>query len=218
MCRRLATQAANGTESASDLQALGTQVNQELESLVQDANSQFEGSYLFSGTKTDTAPIAVTRDAQGNIQNITYQGSDTDVTYPISQGRTSPVSATAQAAYMNVLTAVKQLRDDLNNTQGLSSQDQQTAISNDLNAVKTAQSSFLTQTAEVGAYQSQLTSLSSQMQTSLTNAQTILSNLQDADMAQISVDLQSAQTAYQAIVSSSAQQMQQPDLFSYLTG
>jgi len=193
-------------------------VNQDLESLVRDANSQFGDSYLFSGTQTDTAPIAVTRDAQGNIQDITYQGSNTDVTFPVGQGRSSAVSATAQAAYMNVLTAVKQLRDDLNNAQGLSSQDQQAALSNDLNAVKTAQSSFLTQTAEVGAYQSQLTSLSNQMQTSLTNAQSILSNLQDADMAQISVDLQTAQTTYQAIVSSSAKQMQQADLFSYLTG
>ena len=164
-------------------------MNQDLESLVQDANSQFEGSYLFSGTKTDTAPIAVTRDAQGNIQNITYQGSDTDVTYPVGQGRTAPVSVTAQAAYMNVLTAVKQLRDDLNNTQGLSSQDQQTALSNDLGAINTAQNSFTAQAAEVGSYQSQLTSLSTQMQTSLTNAQAILSNYQDADIAQISVQL-----------------------------
>ena len=213
-----ATQAANGTESASNLQALGAQLNQNLESLVRDANSQFEGSYLFSGTKTDTAPIAVTRDSQGNIQDVTYQGSDTGVTYPVGQGRSSAVSVTAQAAYMNVLTAVKQLRDDLNNTQGLSSQDQQTALSSDLSAVKTAQSSFLAQAAEVGSYQSQLTSLSSQMQTSLTNAQSILSNYQDADMAQISVDLQSAQTAYQAIVSSGASQMQQANLFSYLTG
>ena len=213
-----ATQAANGMESASDLQALGTQVNQELESLVRDANSQFEGKYLFSGTKTDTAPIAVTRDVQGNIQDITYQGSDTDVTYPVGQGRSSAASVTAQTAYMNVLTAVEQLRDDLKNTQGLSSQDQQTALSNDFNAIKTAQSSFMTQAAEVGSYQSQLTSLSSQMQTSLTDAQSILSNYQDADMAQISVDLQSAQTEYQAIVSSGAKQMQQADLFSYLTG
>jgi flagellar hook-associated protein 3 FlgL len=212
-----ATAAANGTESASQLQALGTQVNQDLESLVQDANSQFEGNYLFSGTKTNTAPIAVTRDAQGNIQDITYEGSDTDVMYPVGQGRSSPASVTAQAAYMNVLTAVKQLRDDLNNTQGLSSQDQQKAISNDLNAVTTAQSSFTAQAAEVGSYQSLLTSLSSQMQTSLTNAQATLANYQDANTAQLSVELQSAQTAYQAIVSSEAKQMQQSDLFSYLS-
>jgi flagellar hook-associated protein 3 FlgL len=212
-----ATQAANGTESASDLQGLGAEVNQDLESLVQDANSQFDGQYLFSGTKTETAPVAVTRDAQGDIQTVSYQGSDTDVTYPVNQGRSSAVSVTAQAAYMNVLSAVKQLRDDLNNTQGLSTTDQQAALSSDLSAVQTAQSSFLAQAAEVGSYQSQLTSLSSQMQTSLTNAQSILSNYQDADTAQISVQLQAAQAQYQAIVSSGASQMQQADLFSYLT-
>ena len=81
-----ATEAANGTNSAAQLQALGTQVNQDLDSLVQDANTQFEGDYLFSGTATNTAPIAVTRDAQGNIQEITYQGSDTEVTYPVEPG------------------------------------------------------------------------------------------------------------------------------------
>jgi flagellar hook-associated protein 3 FlgL len=214
----LATQACNGTESASNLQALGTQVNQYLESLVQDANSQLDGSYLFSGTATDTAPIAVTRDAQSNIQGITYQGSDTGLTYPVSQDRSSAVSVTAQAAYMNVLAAVKQLRDDLDNTQGLSSANQQAALSNDLSAINAAQSSFTAQAAEVGTYQSQLTALSSQMQNSLTNAQSILSNYQDANMAQISVQLQSAQMQYQAIVVAGAQQMQQPDLFNYLTG
>jgi flagellar hook-associated protein 3 FlgL len=212
-----ATEAANGTESAAQLQALGVQVNQDLDSLVQDANSQFEGNYLFSGTATNTAPIAVTRDAQGNIQDITYEGSDNAVMYPVGQGRTSAATVTAQAAYMNVLTAVKQLRDDLNNTQGLSSQEQQAAISNDLNAFTTAQSSFTAQAAEVGSYQSLLTSLNTQMQNSLTNAQTTLANYQDANTAQLSVELQSAQTAYQAIVSSEANQMQQPDLFSYLT-
>jgi flagellar hook-associated protein 3 FlgL len=216
--QKLATQAANGTESASELQTLGTQVNQTLESLLRDANSQFGDRYLFSGTKTDTAPIAVTRDAQGYIQDIAYQGSDTAVTYPVGQGRSVAVSVTAQAAYMNVLTAVKQLRDDLNNTQGFSSADQQAALRNDFAAINAAQNSFTGQAAEVGAYQSQLTSLSTQMQACLSNAQSILSNYQDADVAQISIDLQTAQTTYQAIVSSGAKQMQQADLFSYLTG
>jgi len=212
-----ATEAANGTESAAQLQALGVQVNQDLDSLVQDANSQFEGTYLFSGTATNTAPIAVTRDAQGNIQDITYEGSDNAVMYPVGQGRTSAATVTAQAAYMNVLTTVKQLRDDLNNTQGLSSQDQQAAISNDLNAFSTAQNAFTAQAADVGSYQSLLTSLNTQMQNSLTNAQTTLAGYQDANTAQLSVELQSAQSTYQAIVSSEANQMQQPDLFNYLT-
>ena len=84
--QQLAVQGANGTESASDLQALGTQVNEDLESLVQNANSQFGGSYMFSGTDTNTAPIAVTRDAQGNIQSVTYQGSDNEMEYPHQPG------------------------------------------------------------------------------------------------------------------------------------
>jgi flagellar hook-associated protein 3 FlgL len=211
-----AIQAANGTASATDLQALGSQVNQYLESLVQDANSQFDGRYLFSGTKTDTAAITVTRDAQGNIQNVAYQGSDTDLTFPVGQGRSATASVTAQAAYMNVLAAMKSLRDDLNNTQGLSSQDQQAALSNDLSAISDAQSSFLAQTAEVGSQQSQLTSLSDQIQTSLTQAQSILSECQDADVAEVSVNLQTALTLYEAIVSSGASQLKQANLFSYL--
>jgi len=55
------------------------------------------------------------------------------------------------------------------------------------------------------------------MQTSLTNAQTTLANLQDVNTAQVSVQLQSAQTAFQALVSTEANQMQAPSLFSYLT-
>ena len=80
------------------------------------------------------------------------------------------------------------------------------------------------QAAEVGSYQSLLTSLSTQMQTSLTNAQTTLANLQDVNTAQISVQLQSAQTAYQAIVSygskpdAGARSLQLPDMTAKTPG
>ena len=216
--QQLAVQGANGTESASDLQALGAQVNEDLESLVQNANSQFGSSYMFSGTATNTAPIAVTRDAQGNIQSVTYQGSDNEMEIPISQGSTAPVSVTANQAYVNsgLLGAVTQLRNDLNNTQGLSSQDQQQALSNDLNTLNTAQTAFLAQAAEVGSYQSQFTSLGQQLQTTLTQAQTIVASYQDADAAQVSVQLQTAQTVYQAVISAASQLLQQKDIFSYL--
>jgi len=65
----------NGTQSPANLKAFGQEANQLLESVVQIANSNPQGNYLFAGLRSDTPAYAVTRDANGLITDVTYQGS-----------------------------------------------------------------------------------------------------------------------------------------------
>ncbi|MCD6392369.1 MAG: hypothetical protein J7M40_02565 [Planctomycetes bacterium] len=50
-------------------------INDLLENLVLSANWQHKRQYLFGGSDTNSAPYAVTRDSEGNITEVTYQGS-----------------------------------------------------------------------------------------------------------------------------------------------
>jgi flagellar hook-associated protein 3 FlgL len=53
----LANQMATGTYSASQRQAAAQQVQGYLEEVMQEGNSQYNGQYVLSGYKTDTAPF-----------------------------------------------------------------------------------------------------------------------------------------------------------------
>jgi len=69
--RELVLQAANGTNNQSDLNTIALQVEQLTESVKQDANSQYAGEYIFSGTTTKTAPYGAENDEyQGNAETI----------------------------------------------------------------------------------------------------------------------------------------------------
>jgi len=100
----LATQAANGTYSQSDLDNMKTQVDSILQSVVSLSNTQYNDKYIFSGTATDTTSYGVTYDTQGNISNIGYWGTLTnDAGYQrdatISDGVTVPVNAAGDKLY-----------------------------------------------------------------------------------------------------------------------
>src|SRR3984885_12392935 len=56
--QELTTEAANGTQSAADMQASAQEVNQLIDQVKSDANTQYNGQYVFSGSATSTEPYA----------------------------------------------------------------------------------------------------------------------------------------------------------------
>ncbi len=68
----LGTEGANGTTNAADQQAIATQVQGILSSVVSAANTTYQGSYLFGGTANTTTPY--TADAT-SPSGYTYNGN-----------------------------------------------------------------------------------------------------------------------------------------------
>ena len=77
--RELVVQAANGTNNQGNLNSVAAEVEQLTEAVKQDANTQYAGQYVFSGTATTTAPYL-----QG--ENDTYQGNAGTVARAIAPG------------------------------------------------------------------------------------------------------------------------------------
>lgn len=207
----IATQANNGTDSPTQLQAFATQIDQYLEQAVQVGNGQFEGNYLYGGTAVDQPPFQATRDSTGQITAVTYAGNSSQAAIPLSAS--SSISATTtgsnnqdMATFMNQLVT---LRDALQNNDSAGIASTQTQLS-------TSSDALISATAENSAVQSAIQAQQTQNTTYQQNLGNIISNDTSANVATTDTKFTEAQTAYQAVLESSARIMQ-TSLLNYLT-
>jgi len=207
----IATEASNGTNSSSQLQEYATQVDEYMQQALQLGNSQFEGNYLYAGTAVSQPPFQATEDASGQITAVTYAGNSSQASIPLSQSSsispsTSGVTNQAMATFMNQMIA---LRDALQagDSAGVATAQGQ---------LSTAGDTLVSATAENSAIQAGIQSQQTQSTDLQQNLGTIISNDSSADVATTDTKLSEAQTAYQAVLESSARIMQ-TSLLNYLT-
>jgi flagellar hook-associated protein 3 FlgL len=205
--RDLVIQGANGTNGQSDRDAIVTELNQLIDSIKTDANTQYAGRYIFSGTATDTQPYQ-----QGSVD--TYSGNTASITREIGAGVqvsiNQPGSSIIGDASSGLLNTLRTIVNDLNsgNTNALST--------TDLNAIDAANDSLLNARAQVGALSDRLTTATNRLQQTEQSTTQLLSNVQDADMTQVMVKFSTQQAAYQAALRAGAQIIQ-PSLMDFLT-
>jgi len=201
--RTLAVRAGNSTLSEHECKAIAGQINELLESILQDANTKFDDRFIFAGTKTDSAPFVATRDTDGKITSISYQGNTQDLHAPIGRDRTATLSVTGKAAYVDtgLLQSLINFRDDLENAGSMTSDQLATAMTNDLGAISDATDSLGVMTSVLAARASEIDILADQNDAAIVRAQEQLSNKRDADMAQLAIDLNRQQMVYQALIS-----------------
>ncbi len=105
-------QASNQTLNSDDYQALATELEAEKDHMINLANTSINGSYLFSGTDTNIAPID---------QNGDYHGNDKSLETIISKNVKTPYSINGQELFLGdydtkktISTNVKLLNQDTN--------------------------------------------------------------------------------------------------------
>lgn len=205
--RDLIIQGANGTNTASDRTAMVTELNQLIDSIKTDANTQYAGRYIFSGTATNTQPYQ-----QGSVDS--YSGNTASITREIGAGVqvsiNQPGSSIIGDASSGLLSTLRTIVNDLNsgNTTALST--------TDLTAIDAANDSLLNARAQVGAMSDRLTTATNRLTQTEQSTTQLLSNVQDADMTQVMVQFSTQQAAYQAALHAGAQIIQ-PSLMDFLT-
>lgn len=200
--RELIVQAANDTLSAADRQAIWNELTALQQQIVATANTAHAGQYLFSGQKTQTAPFDATTDPP------TYQGDNGALTRIIDSGVTLTINVPGNVAITPVLQAIKQARDAVaaNDT---------AAIQTSLGVLDNAHSQLLAAQAQIGAQANRLDAQRNRLLEAQTSTLRLLSQAQDADMAQASVEFAEAQLTYRAALQAAAQAIQ-PTLADYL--
>ena len=118
--------ASNSSIPPEDRETISDEINQILEDLVTLANASPEGRYIYSGLRSDYPAYTVTRDADGKITDVTYEGSTETRQVELSKGSyvsanipgsdmTGGRLAVFQTEEMDLFTDIIQLRDRLAN-------------------------------------------------------------------------------------------------------
>ena len=209
--RQLVVQALNGTSTPAELTSAATQVNELINGIKQDANTQYDGQYIFSGTNTTTAPYTAG-------SNDTYNGNHGAVNRTIGPGGAtvqvntdiSQALGSGQAAGDNrLLNTLRNISQDL--TAGNS-----VSLGNDLTTLTANMNTLGAVSANVGSAQDQLQMASSRIQNLQLNLQTELSNTDEINMAQTMTQYSTEQASYNAALQVAASALQTDSLVNFL--
>lgn len=208
----LTLQGANGTNDQLQRDNIAQEINQLLEGLVNTANHVTNGRYIFGGSRTRSIPFVVTRNAQGEIAAVTYEGNDERLFAQISDNVNVAYNETGAqvfAAAQDIFQALISTRDDLraNNQSDLQNVR--------LDEYDTAREQLLASLARVGSVQNRVERATDELVDFNLQLQALLSDTIDADFAEVVLNLNAQSNAFQAALSAAARAVQ-PSLLDFV--
>ncbi len=230
----LAVQAANGTYEADALQAMLSELEGGLETIVQLGNTKFNGDYVFAGTNVKTQPFTINKDADGNITSVTYSGTPSDGEYQryvqTGDGTYEVINAPGDSVfgYYDEATGESEgiigtMVETINALKTLIEQpsDAEVAAAND--ALYALLDRFDENMSEITTVQTKYAAAYNNMDMSKTsldntkvNLTSYLSNLKDIDITEAATEMYNAMYAYQASMSLLSQVYQTGTLLNYI--
>lgn len=191
-----------GVLGSANAQADAPQVDELIQQAVQVANSQLDGNYLYAGTAVSQPPFTTATNAQGQITSVSYVGNSNQMSIPLSGSSsvspsTSGATNSGIADFINNLVA---LRDALQSGDSTSIGAAASSLSGDEDTITSA-------VAENGAVQARIQAEQTQLQSSATEVNSLISNDANADLPTTIVKLNQAQLAYQAALQTAASVM-----------
>ncbi|MGO8758263.1 MAG: flagellar hook-associated protein FlgL [Terracidiphilus sp.] len=205
----LGTEGANGTNSASNLDAIANQVQGLLTSVVSQANTSYDGTYLFGGTETSSAPY--TADSSSS-SGYTYNGNDNAISVVIGDDSSIQVNLPGSQLFSNssadVLGSLNSLVTALQSGNSSDIESATTAVTNALNYVD-QQRVFYSNAA------SQLDSQQTYLSTETVNLTSQEDSLVAVDESQAATELTQAETANSAAAAAAAKVLPET-ILSYL--
>jgi flagellar hook-associated protein 3 FlgL len=206
--RELIVQAGNGINNQSDLEDIADEVQQLTETVKQEANTQYAGQYLFSGTATNAPPYK-----QGETEDA-YQGNEGTITRAVGPGATVDISVQLSSVLGNGQKAgdgklLDTLRTITQNLREGTPAALQALRGGDLEKLDTNLEALANVQASAGAATDQLNTAVSRVQDLQTTTTEQLSNVQDANIAQVAVEFSNQQSAYDAALRAGASIVQE---------
>jgi flagellar hook-associated protein 3 FlgL len=195
--RELAVQMASSTQNADTRAMAATEVDGLISQAISLANSQVGGRYIFAGYSTGTAPF--TRVTVGGIDTAQYNGDTNTFQTLIGQGETLAVGKDGETVWMN-----SGLFDTLGNLKAALENNDVTGIGQQLDSLVTAEDYLNNQLADVGARSQRVENKQKVVDDLNLNFQERISNLEDGDLAQLMIDLNTRELSYQAALSTAA--------------
>lgn len=206
--KTLATSAVNGAMGADSRAALADEITSIRSQLVDIANTSVGGRALFAGLQnTAVAQVNGTWTFTGDSEAVKRQIGSSSTVRVNADG--AQVFGFTAGAGQDVFSVLDQLSADVRSGNT-------TAIATDQNNLDARYSNFTTALGTVGALENTITTQQNLASSTLGTLQQQQSNLEDADLAETILQLNQAQTAYQAALGATAK-ANLPSLASYLS-
>jgi flagellar hook-associated protein 3 FlgL len=200
--RELLVNGGNDTAGPAERAAMADEIDQLAESVKQEANVQYGGRYVFAGTATDTAPYALggADGYQGDAGTIA-RAIGPQVEIPIDTD-IRPLLGDGQPASDDKL--LHTLRDISDHLRGGTTADADALRTTDLQRLDANLDVLNGIRADVGARTNRLDVASSRLSGLALNSTKLLSDVEDADMAQTITQYTTQQAAYSAALKAGA--------------
>ena len=210
--RELTVQAGSDTQGATARNAIASEIDQLIEGIKQEANASYAGHSVLGGTAVTQRPYGT------GVAGDAYQGDSGAIIREIGPGVQIKVNATADTI-LGSGGGDGKLIDTLRNI----SAHLKSGIPADIDALRTTDLSALTTQgdalsqvrASIGSISNRLDTAQSRLQEIEETTTKLLSDTEDADMAQTMVQFSQQQNAYQAALRSGAN-IVQASLLDYL--
>jgi len=225
--RELTVAGSTGTLPADSMGALADEVDNLLAEMVQVANTNYAGRFIFGGGKTGTPPYTITdKDSEGKITsvqfiNATFDESLLDETYQqrieIESGVTIDVAAGKTSFHTDTsgnddINAVFEKMTELRTALDAGDQGVVSSLIDDFDKLI---DNVLSERAVVGAKSKRMESAIERSTSYELDLTKLISKLEDADYAQASIGFNTQQTVYQSSLAVGAKIIQ-PSLIDFL--
>jgi flagellar hook-associated protein 3 FlgL len=203
----LLLQASNGINSQADLENIASEVEQITETVKQTANTQYAGQFIFSGSLTATAPYnqGASDAYHGNAGSITRTvgpGANVNVNVSLVGALGEGLPAKDGKLLDTLRTIAQHLREGGPAARAMLGNEDLARLNGNMNTL-------FGLSAQVGAATDQLKTSITRIEDMHTAATAQLSNVQDANFAQVAMEFSNQKTAFESALRASASIVQQ---------
>src|SRR5256714_6945497 len=202
--RALLVQAGNDTNDTTDRSAIADEIDQLIEQVKGDANAQYGGQDIMSGGATTTAPYTV----GGTPPDDSYHGNTGGIYRQIGPGVSVQINTPGASVLGSgrpggggLYTTLRTISPHLRSA---TTADADSLRTTDLKALDSSLDAVSSARAVNGATTNRLSSASDRLSQLEQSTTSLLSDTQDADMAQTMIDFSMQQTVYQSALRAGA--------------
>jgi flagellar hook-associated protein 3 FlgL len=189
----IAVRANNDVLNDEQKAEIANEIDQILEQLVRLGNTTRDGEFIFSGTLKDTQAFDVERDQNGEIVRVIFNGNNKDRDLNIGPDQSIATNLggglTFQKPGADVFQSLIDLRDNLRSGKN---------VLQDIGSIRDSMNHVLDQVTELNSRIQILELTRGRLESAQTLNLSLLSQTEDADLAQTILDIQRNQNILQA--------------------
>lgn len=229
--RELMVSSGNAAYGSDENASINKEINERVSEISQILNTNFDGRYIFGGTKTTSKPLNVVKNENGNneLKFVDKEGRElnlnsneleescvvealgSNLSVEVSKGVNIDYNVTAMGLlkfesdageYIDGISLLTNIQDNLSSSEA---SDRSKVINQNLKNIDALMSNILNKRAEVGAKQNRMESALSKNGDETLSMTGVLSNTEDVDYTEKTIEMYMAKTTYTAALQVNAQ-------------